>query len=111
MTKLAMQVHHKTPFRHAMHDLCAASLPPPEPLRFQRHGRNEKLMLVMKSLPISSGRLCYSPAMSENAARPSRSYVMTHTDRERRRLALQASIINPFTDRFLRDAGIAGGMH
>lgn len=36
---------------------------------------------------------------------------MTHTDTERRRLALQASIINPFTNRFLRDAGIAGGMH
>jgi ubiquinone/menaquinone biosynthesis C-methylase UbiE len=36
---------------------------------------------------------------------------MTHTDLERRRLALQASIINPFTNRFLRDAGIAGGMH
>lgn len=36
---------------------------------------------------------------------------MTHTDRERRRLALQASIINPFTSRFLRDAGIADSMH
>jgi ubiquinone/menaquinone biosynthesis C-methylase UbiE len=36
---------------------------------------------------------------------------MTHTDTERRRLALQASIINPFTNRFLRDAGISGGMH
>ena len=49
--------------------------------------------------------------MPESAAVPSRAYVMTHTDTERRRLALQASIINPFTDRFLRDAGIAGGMH
>jgi ubiquinone/menaquinone biosynthesis C-methylase UbiE len=36
---------------------------------------------------------------------------MTHTDTERRRLALQASIINPFTNRFLRDAGLAGGMN
>lgn len=49
--------------------------------------------------------------MSESAASPSRAYVMTHTDTERRRLALQASVINPFTNRFLRDAGIAGGMH
>lgn len=35
---------------------------------------------------------------------------MTHTDRERRRLALQAAVINPFTTRFLGDAGIANGM-
>src|SRR5262245_29545775 len=49
--------------------------------------------------------------MSESSAAPSRSYVMTHSDRERRRLALQASIINPFTERFLRDAGISEGMH
>jgi ubiquinone/menaquinone biosynthesis C-methylase UbiE len=49
--------------------------------------------------------------MSESAAGPSRAYVMTHTDAERRRLALQASIINPFTSRFLREAGVAGGMH
>ena len=49
--------------------------------------------------------------MSKPATRPSRAYVMTHTDTERRRLALQASMINPFTNRFLRDAGISGGMH
>jgi ubiquinone/menaquinone biosynthesis C-methylase UbiE len=49
--------------------------------------------------------------MSDSAARPSREYVLTHTDTERRRLALQASIINPFTDRFLRDTGISGAMH
>ena len=49
--------------------------------------------------------------MPETSAAPSRGYVMTHTDTERRRLALQASIINPVTNRFLRDAGIAGGMH
>jgi ubiquinone/menaquinone biosynthesis C-methylase UbiE len=49
--------------------------------------------------------------MPESSSTPSRAYVMTHTDTERRRLALQASIINPFTNRFLRDAGIAGGMH
>src|ERR1051326_2953228 len=49
--------------------------------------------------------------MPESPAAPSRAYIMTHTGRERRRLALQASIINPFTERFLRDAGITGGMH
>src|SRR5215470_703437 len=38
-------------------------------------------------------------------------YVMGHTDQERRRLALQASVINPLTDNFLRRAGISGGMH
>lgn len=38
-------------------------------------------------------------------------YVMGHTDRERRRLALQASILQPFTEHLFRRAGIAGGMH
>jgi ubiquinone/menaquinone biosynthesis C-methylase UbiE len=38
-------------------------------------------------------------------------YVMGHTDQERRRLALQASVINPLTDNFFRRAGISGGMH
>jgi len=37
-------------------------------------------------------------------------YVMGHTDRERRRLALQASIQNPLTDSFLRRAGVSAGM-
>jgi ubiquinone/menaquinone biosynthesis C-methylase UbiE len=49
--------------------------------------------------------------MSSSAPQPSQSYVLTHTDAERRRLALQASIINPVTDRFLRDAGITEGMN
>jgi SAM-dependent methyltransferase len=34
-----------------------------------------------------------------------------HNDRERRRLALQASILNPFTEQLLRRAGVASGMH
>jgi ubiquinone/menaquinone biosynthesis C-methylase UbiE len=38
-------------------------------------------------------------------------YVMGHTDHERRRLALQAAVINPLTDGFLRRAGISAGMH
>ena len=38
-------------------------------------------------------------------------YVMGHTERERRRLALQAAVINPLTDSFLRHAGISAGMH
>jgi len=37
-------------------------------------------------------------------------YVMGHTDRERRRLALQAAILNPLTDNFLRRAGVSAGM-
>jgi ubiquinone/menaquinone biosynthesis C-methylase UbiE len=36
---------------------------------------------------------------------------MGHTDRERRRLSLQAAVINPLTDSFLRRAGISAGMH
>jgi trans-aconitate methyltransferase len=38
-------------------------------------------------------------------------YVMGHTDHERRRLSLQASVLNPLTDAFLRRAGISAGMH
>jgi len=36
---------------------------------------------------------------------------MGHEEREHRRLALQASILNPFTEHLLRRAGIAAGMH
>lgn len=42
---------------------------------------------------------------------PESGYVLGHADHERRRLALQASLINPLTDAFLRRAGISGGMH
>jgi SAM-dependent methyltransferase len=38
-------------------------------------------------------------------------YVLGHTDRERRRLALQAQILNPLTENFLRRAGISAGMN
>jgi len=41
----------------------------------------------------------------------STAYVMGHDDRERRRLGLQASILNPFTDQLFRRAGISSGMH
>jgi SAM-dependent methyltransferase len=41
---------------------------------------------------------------------PQAQYVMGHDDRERRRLALQASILNPFTEQLLRRAGISSGM-
>lgn len=44
--------------------------------------------------------------MSQAAA-----YVMGHTDHERRRLALQAAVLNPLTDSLLRRAGISAGMH
>jgi len=35
---------------------------------------------------------------------------MGHTDRERRRLSLQAAVLNPITEDFLRRAGISAGM-
>jgi len=38
-------------------------------------------------------------------------YIMGHTNRERRRLSIQAAIINPLTENFLRRAGISAGMH
>lgn len=37
-------------------------------------------------------------------------YVMGHNDRERKRLALQAAILNPFTEQLLRRAGVSSGM-
>jgi cyclopropane fatty-acyl-phospholipid synthase-like methyltransferase len=37
-------------------------------------------------------------------------YVMGATEHERRRLSLQASILNPLTNRFLRQAGLSEGM-
>jgi len=50
--------------------------------------------------------LGYTPLMSDPAA-----YVMGHTDRERRRLVLQASLLGPFTDQLFRRAGISSGMN
>src|SRR5215510_7074492 len=43
--------------------------------------------------------------MSESTA-----YVMGHDDRERRRLRLQASILNPLTEQLFHRAGISSGM-
>src|SRR5690242_387520 len=37
-------------------------------------------------------------------------YVMGHNDRERRRLAVQAAILNPITEQLLRRAGLVPGM-
>src|SRR6185436_3709048 len=37
-------------------------------------------------------------------------YVMGHDDRERGRLSLQASILNPLSDQLLRRAGLSAGM-
>lgn len=37
-------------------------------------------------------------------------YVMGHDDRERRRLSLQASILNPLSDQLLRRAGVSTGL-
>jgi 2-polyprenyl-3-methyl-5-hydroxy-6-metoxy-1,4-benzoquinol methylase len=38
-------------------------------------------------------------------------YIMGHTEREARRLALQGEVINPFTEQLLRRAGVAPGMN
>ncbi len=48
----------------------------------------------------------YTRAMSQIPA----SYVMGHDDRERRRLSLQASILNPLSDQLLRRAGLSAGL-
>jgi ubiquinone/menaquinone biosynthesis C-methylase UbiE len=37
-------------------------------------------------------------------------YVLGHTDRERRRLLLQAAVLNPITEDLLRRAGLSAGM-
>jgi hypothetical protein len=50
------------------------------------HNSRENLNVV-SSKPIDAG----------SAPPPHAPYVMGHDDRERRRLALQASILNPFT--------------
>ncbi len=41
---------------------------------------------------------------------PSSPYLMGHTDHERRRLALQAAVLNPLTEAFFLRAGLAPGM-
>src|SRR5262245_36178982 len=43
-------------------------------------------------------------------AHVSTGYVMGHDDRERRRLSLQASILNPLSDQLLRRAGLSAGL-
>jgi len=44
------------------------------------------------------------------SATTSSAYVMGHSDRERRRLAAQAEILDPITEQLLRRAGLAPGM-
>jgi ubiquinone/menaquinone biosynthesis C-methylase UbiE len=48
----------------------------------------------------------YILAMAETAS----DYVMGHDDRERRRLSLQASVINPLSEQLLKRAGVSAGM-
>lgn len=50
-------------------------------------------------------------ATPEESKTPKSEYVLGHTDRERRRLSLKASILNPLTDSFLRRAGVSAGMN
>src|ERR1043165_9895335 len=53
-----------------------------------------------------ANRDAYRPMTESATAR----YAMGYDDRERRRLQLQASIINPVTDQLLRRAGLGAGM-
>jgi ubiquinone/menaquinone biosynthesis C-methylase UbiE len=48
---------------------------------------------------------------NRNASANASTYVMGATEHERRRLSLQGCILNPLTDRFLRQAGVSAGMH
>src|SRR5580704_6015311 len=41
---------------------------------------------------------------------PSHAYIMGHSDHERRRLSLQAQVLNPLTKDFFQRAGIGPGM-
>jgi 2-polyprenyl-3-methyl-5-hydroxy-6-metoxy-1,4-benzoquinol methylase len=45
-----------------------------------------------------------------DSANSSSAYILGRTDRERARLGIQATILNPLTECFLRSAGIAPGM-
>jgi SAM-dependent methyltransferase len=56
---------------------------------------------------MGDGESSILPTMSASA---SSAYLMGHTDHERRRLALQASVLNPLTQGFLQRAGISAGM-
>src|SRR5215831_19439434 len=49
--------------------------------------------------------------ISKNQMGTPQSYIMGHNDRERRRLAIQASVLRPITERFFEDAGIRTGMN
>jgi 2-polyprenyl-3-methyl-5-hydroxy-6-metoxy-1,4-benzoquinol methylase len=49
--------------------------------------------------------------MSPSAVSAHNSYVMGHTDHERRRLSILGAVINPLTESFLLRAGISAGMH
>ena len=59
----------------------------------------------------SLDRVSSKPGIDESVPPPQPSYIMGHDDRERQRLAMQGSILNPFTEQLLRRAGISSGMH
>ena len=58
--------------------------------------------------PLPYGRGSVRDILSRMSA--SVQYIMGHDDRERRRLALQGTILNPLTEQLLRRAGISSGM-
>ncbi len=59
---------------------------------------------------MSSGYRTHDDILLRMPEAASTTYVMGHNDRERRRLVLQGSILNPFTEQLMQRAGIAGGM-
>jgi hypothetical protein len=72
-------------------------------------------MLRRHARPPFPARKCYHVQRflaieGRKMSSPESAYVMGHTDCERRRLALKASVINPLTDTFLRRAGVSAGM-
>jgi ubiquinone/menaquinone biosynthesis C-methylase UbiE len=64
-------------------------------------------------IPVTSGEASVpnGEGIGGSALPPGGSYIMGHDDRERRRLGLQASILNPVSEQLLRRAGISTGMH
>src|SRR6476661_7310439 len=48
--------------------------------------------------------------LSAVAEDPDHGYVLGHSEREMRRLAAQARMVDPITERFFREAGLGAGM-
>ncbi len=74
---------------------------------------------VVDVIPIGVPTMTYNAALSKLGTFPATlvlvsdaaAYVMGHNDRQRRRLILQASLLNPFTEQLFRRAGISSAMN